>query len=296
MPNKPPIREAVAELHPLPLFLYFTVILLQSAIGMHPFYLAVSLLGAALYNAVAQKGKNLLKDLGFYLPLWALIALTNPLFSHKGVTPLFFLNDNPVTREAIFYGIGLGAMVVSLLLWGRALTRTLTEDKVFWLFGNTFPRVGSLLSNALRTVPKLKERWKSIREAQKALGEEGSGGIASRVRADAKAFEALIGRTLEDAAESGEYLSARGFGRRKRTSFSAFRFTRRDAVLTVLILLSEGLTVAFYPTFHYYPRFENPLPVDGEILSAVSFAFLCLVPTIIAVSEEIQWKFCRSKI
>ena len=49
--------------------------------------------------------KAILSDMGFYLPLFLLVAVTNPLFSHNGVTPLFFMNGNPVTLEAVVYGV-----------------------------------------------------------------------------------------------------------------------------------------------------------------------------------------------
>lgn len=44
--------------------------------------------------------------IAFYVSMFLLVAVTNPLFSHNGVTPLFYLNGNPVTLEAFVYGAG----------------------------------------------------------------------------------------------------------------------------------------------------------------------------------------------
>ena len=66
----------------------------------HPFVLFVyflALLGGAAFSVITTKKGERRGDFAFYLFMFFLVAVTNPLFSHNGVTPLFFLNGNPVT-------------------------------------------------------------------------------------------------------------------------------------------------------------------------------------------------------
>lgn len=90
--------------------------------------------------AYAREEKAILSDMGFYLPLFLLVAVTNPLFSHNGVTPLFFMNGNPVTLEAVVYGVFISVMVVGVLFWCKCYNEIMTEDKFLYLFGRIIPK------------------------------------------------------------------------------------------------------------------------------------------------------------
>ncbi len=56
----------------------------------NPVIQLTALLGWITLSAHAARKKAILSDMGFYLPPSACVAVTNPLFSHNGVTPLFF--------------------------------------------------------------------------------------------------------------------------------------------------------------------------------------------------------------
>lgn len=120
--------------------------------------------------AYAREEKAILSDMGFYLPLFLLVAVTNPLFSHNGVTPLFFMNGNPVTLEAVVYGVFISVMVVGVLFWCKCYNEIMTEDKFLYLFGRIIPKMSLVLSMALRFVPMFKRQMKNVSRAQKAMG------------------------------------------------------------------------------------------------------------------------------
>ena len=98
-------RCASDGFHPVPAFIYLAWMILLSAFSRDPVITALSLFGAALFCSRLQSARESLSDLGFYSALFIIFAAANPLFSHNGVTPLFFLNDNPVTLEAVLYGV-----------------------------------------------------------------------------------------------------------------------------------------------------------------------------------------------
>lgn len=88
--------------------------------------------------------------------MFLLVAVTNPLFSHNGVTPLFYLNGNPVTLEAFVYGAAIAVMVVGVMLWCRCYSAVMTSDKFLYLFGRAIPKLALVLSMALRFIPMFK--------------------------------------------------------------------------------------------------------------------------------------------
>lgn len=81
------------------------------------------------------------------------MSLANPLFIHNGETVLFFMNDNPITLEAIIYGGVSSLMIVGVLLWCRCYGAILTTDKFLYLFGRLIPKLGLILSMAFRFIP-----------------------------------------------------------------------------------------------------------------------------------------------
>ena len=51
-----------------------------------------------------------------------LMAFANPLLVHNGETVLFFMNDNPVTLEAMIYGGMSSLMIVGDSAYGAVAT------------------------------------------------------------------------------------------------------------------------------------------------------------------------------
>lgn len=103
--------------NPLAQLIYFVSVLLVSMFTWNYISLLLSLFGAAAYSVLQKGFKLFLKSFFGYVLIFLLVTITNPLFSHKGVTPLIFINDIPITLEAIVYGAVLGLMLLSVILW-----------------------------------------------------------------------------------------------------------------------------------------------------------------------------------
>ena len=84
---------------------------------LHPIFLAITIAGSFTYS-VSLNGMKGLRQIAIYLvPMMILATLINPLFNHRGVTILGYLNNNPITLESIYYGIAVGIMFGSVILW-----------------------------------------------------------------------------------------------------------------------------------------------------------------------------------
>src|SRR5699024_973800 len=191
--------SAFESYHPIVLFVFFASCIFFTMFLMHPLYLVISLFSSILLLSNLIGLRDTMKTLLYTLPIFLLIAISNPIFSHKGVTPLFYVNYNPITLESIFYGLAMATMIVSVMFWFRCYNLVMTSDKFICLFGNFIPTLALIISIALRLIPKLKNQIKEISNSQKTLGMYiDNGNIFERIKSGFRILSILITWALEN--------------------------------------------------------------------------------------------------
>ena len=281
------------NLHPITLICYFLSILTISMFSFNPVFVISGLFGAILYLLMINNKASIKTFVG-YLFLFIIIAITNPLFSHNGATPLFFINDSRITLEALLYGVFLSTMIIEVMLWFRCFNLTFDNEKLMYFFGKTFPKLGLIISMALHYIPNLISEYKSILSIQKTFG--GKKGIGIYI----KSFSAVITQSLENSIEKSNSMSARGYGKSKRTYYSNFKFTKYDLlylVITVVLFIMSATSIILNTAyFNFYPTIEMNSITLTSTLSYIAFLLLSLLPFVFQVKEEIKWKYLVSKI
>ncbi len=267
---------------------------------LNPFILCLSLLGSLLLFIMLTSMRTFWKEVRFYLFVFILIAITNPLFVHKGETILFFLNDQPITFEAIIYGIFIAMMLVAVIFWSKAYSIIMTSDKFVYLFGKTIPKLSLVISMALRFIPNCKQQIKKVHQTQKTLGLYTSDSITDRIISGIRTFNSMIMWSLENAIEQADAMKAKGYGLKGRTNFSLFRWQTRDTVTIVTILClfisimvvngMGGYQFSFYPTLSEWRLSQSEL---GKMCIVL---LLVLLPTFMEIKENLQWKYAKLKI
>ena len=287
-----------SALHPATVAIYLIGQIVLGMFVMHPIFVTVSLFFSSLLCFVTC-GKSFVKELRAYLIFYLIVAVSNPLFSHNGGTPLFFLNGKPITYEATVYGIVSSGMFLSVLLWCRVWSAVMTEEKLVYLIGKKMPKLGLVLSVSLRMIPRFRQKWKELREVQTTFSGEEKG-FVDRIKNALTLFSALITHAMESSIETGMSMSARGFGLKGRTSMALYKFRLRDVLflLTNLALLSAivvGIALG-YVQFDYYP-FLSPV-VRGRQATGVFclFAVQSALLLLLEIKEEVVWVYSRSKI
>lgn len=292
--------NAFSKVHPLVLMTYFAAVMSIGMFVTNPVIELISLAGSILFCSMLTGAGEKKSDFKFYLPLMFLIAITNPLFSHNGITSLFFINDNPVTVEAIVYGCYIAVMIASVMLWCKAYSFVMTSDKFVYLFGRILPQLSLVLSMALRYVPMLKRQAQKVIRTQKAMGLYTSESLFDRIRSGITVISVLIGWSLENAVETGKAMKARGYGLKGHTNYSNFRFVKSDFILLAACLLMWGITIAGTASgkldFYYYPEITEIPSGIYSIICYMAYGCLSLLPFILEAEEMIRWKYYRSKI
>lgn len=292
--------KSFSSFHPIILFLYYICVLFITMLTMNPIILLFSILGSLLFFMAMLPLKIVLKELGFYSLLFLLIAVTNPIFSHNGETILFFLNDHPVTYEAIMYGVAIASMLIAVIFWSKSYNEVMTSDKFIYLFGKLIPKLSLVLSMALRFIPLFRSQIAKVHRAQRTLGLYTSDSFVDKLLSSIRVFNSILTWSLENAIQQSDSMKARGYGLKGRTSFSLFKMHARDIVMLVMILCLSGIIFVGLATekfsFYYYPVI-TPLSIKGfPVMQYMIVFFFMVVPFIVEVKEQLQWKLLKLKM
>ena len=296
------MKDSFYHYHPTVNLLYFTLVITFSMLLTHPMAQIIALVCAITYAISIEGKKGVMFLLKFCLPMVLLTAFINPAFSHEGVTILYyFSNGNPLTLESILYGVGAGAMLVTVVLWFSSFSRVMTSDKFIYLFGKIIPALSLVLSMSLRFVPKFKKQTEIVVEAQRCIGRDiSTGTLWERFKTAVLILSIMITWALENAIETADSMKSRGYGLRGRTAFSIYRMDDRDKYTLLWLgfcglFLTVGVMLSAFG-FRYFPSIRYAAFDMTTIPFYTVYLGLCITPVVLNLTEERKWKIIYSKI
>ncbi len=275
------------SLHPLTIFVY-TVAVTSCACSFSDPLTVASALIFGIAAAALIGGRGFVPALTVALGA----ALAVPLFVHRGETVLFFINNRPITLEALLCGIDSGALLGAVMLWFSAYNAVMDTERNFYIFSRFTPRFGLMLSMALRFAPLFAHTYREISLTQRAMGLYSSPALSDRIGARLCALSATVTNVFENSVTTAASMKARGYGKGKRTAYTFFRFKAADAAL--LCIAAAGITVFVSFSrelgFWFYPKMPHlrllPIP-------RLAYLGLCAIPVIAEITEKIRWKYLR---
>lgn len=288
---------SISNINPMAAAVYFLAAAGISMFSMNPVILILSFSGAMTLFFI-RKGTADMKSHLYYLLLFAAMAVINPFVNHNGATVLFVMNDNPVTLEALIYGLAAAGMIISVLYWFRSFTDIMTDDKLLYIFGGLSPKLALILSMALRFVPLFTKQLHKTEQAQKATGLYKNDNIADTFKGKTGIFSIIVTWGLENGIITADSMTARGYGCGKRTRFSLFRWRKWDILFLILtaLLFSLSLWGIGAVEFSYYPEIVMTKTDLRGITGFVSCGALVFLPAILEIKEALRWKYLKSKI
>ncbi|MBO5037506.1 MAG: energy-coupling factor transporter transmembrane protein EcfT [Clostridia bacterium] len=285
--------------NPIAVFIYYAAVVSVGMFCMNPWIIGFSLVGALVTFFIRNKLSGAKSHL-FFLLMFAVMVIINPLFNHNGVTVLLVINDNPITLEAIIYGIASGAMIIGIIYWFRSFSQIMTSDKLLYLLGSISPKFALILSMTLRYIPLFEKQTQKVVHAQQALGLYRDDDFLSKIRGGIRVFSVMVTWVLENGVITSDSMTARGYGITKRTHFSIFKFRRHDIILTVTTVILFAVMLPTLITgainFEYYPKIVGEETTVFSVLAYISYGILAFLPTITEAEEKIRWKYLKSKI
>ena len=294
-------RDAFSTLHPAVNLAFFLAVTLVTAFVLHPVITGISLFCAIVYSIWLKGGKALRFILIFVLPFLIIVAALNPLFNHAGTKVLFYLkNGNAVTLEAVLYGLVSGCMFAALIIWCSCIDRVMSADKYTYLFGAAIPTLSLVFSMVLRFVPRLFRRIREVSEAQRSIAPEMGKSPVKAVKHGISVLSMTVSWALESAVNASDSMHSRGYGLPGRTSFSIYRFEKRDAAVSAVLLISFALSVIAMATkhisFRFYPSIKYGRADALFYIGCAAFFIMCAAPILLDLKEELEWRIIRSRI
>lgn len=295
-------RNAFSDMHPAVNLLYFAGTIVLGAVVMHPVFTAIlALSGAVLGFRIA--GKRIIAPSLTALCVFFLSALINPIFSHRGVTVLFYgFGGNPITLESMLYGAQSGAMFGGMLIMFANLCFVMTDDKVTYLFGRTLPSFSLVVTMTLRLVKLYAKRFADTVRAQRVFysDSDGKSGAKEKMLHALRSVSAVTGVAIESSLETANSMRARGFGTARRTFADERKFTVRDIAAMVVLALSLAAVIVGLASdaagASYYPYIKIDLNSAKTVTVCILYAVYAFVPSAAILAEDIKWKRIESKI
>ncbi|MDD7511949.1 MAG: energy-coupling factor transporter transmembrane component T [Peptostreptococcaceae bacterium] len=294
-------RDAFSGYNPYVNFIFYIGVLGFSMILKHPIVLLTGFICAAAYGGYLRRRRILRTLFCFIFPMMLIGSLLNPLFNHRGQTILFYLRGNPMTLEAMLFGVAAAFMVGTVILWFYTFNDVMTSDKLMHVFGRIIPGLNLLFSMVLRFIPRFNKQIGVISNAQKCIGRDVSNGSRmDRARHGMKIISVMTTWGLENAVDLGDSMKSRGFGLRGRTSFFKYRFDSRDSRLTLFmvtmaIIITYGI-VTGDANLEYYPKFIFPPFTLRSIVTFIAYFLFSSIPLAVDFQEDLKWKRLKSRI
>jgi energy-coupling factor transport system permease protein len=261
----------------------FAAIIGITMFAVHPVYAAISLAGALLFSFVARGLTPTLAGLRWELPLAALVALVNPLFSASGSTLIVRWGPVSIHLESLAFGATMGVLMVAVIVWFEDAAAVLTQDRLLSLCGRHARTIPLVTSIAAQLAGQLVARSRTVRAVSAACtaaggGSDDGGGHDERAGL-VRTTTMLLDWSLAESLGRSDAMRARGWeSGHVRTSYRLERFRGSDAVcagaLSALFALSATLAWVACSRWGFFPT----MPRLSFWWGYVPFALLVLVP------------------
>lgn len=285
-------------LHPAVCFLYYLGVFSLSMVFNHPFFLLAAFVSVLLLNYFHDRAKEMRKGMGFYIFIALAIFIINPLFSHRGSTIIFYLFDQPMTLESMMFGFLMMLSIMTILIAFVSFNFIISEDKFIYLFSSFAPKTALLIMMAFRFVPLLKRRLIEITNVQKTRGiSMMSGTVKQRAKAGMSLIHILMTWSLEEALQTADSMTARGYGLGSRSSFFTYRFYKEDiffmAWFSVLFIALLVFGLLGMGKLEIYPHLESLKLTIGESNLFGLFLLFLFTPHFIEGREYFRWRLLK---
>ncbi len=295
------MKRGFSSFHPLNNFLFFAGALGFTMMLSHPLFSLGSLLLALLEFLYLQRGKSK-NILLWYGVMFLMVLIFNALLNPLGETVLvYWLNQRPITLEAMIYGAVVGMNFAAVMLWFSCYNSIMTTDKFTYLFGRFAPSITLVLTMILRLIPLLQKKTHSIVNARNCIGKSAKGDSAKdALHSGTEVLSILTSCALEDALLTADSMRSRGYVDRTHSSYQVYGWTRRDRALFISYLVAMAITlcgiVKGAASAEYFPQICFTEQDLLTITTLIAYSIFLSIPILIDLWEEFTWHILKSKI
>lgn len=284
--------------HPYVAFAYYVCVGILLMIYNHPLFLITAIALLIFVNISHDRGQALKKWALPLIIMGTIFALLNPLLVSRGTHILFYLGNRQITLEAIVFGVVMAFMLVAILILFVSFNIILNGNKFLFVFSKILPRSAFLIMLTIRFVPLLKGRFEEISSVQRMRGMTMmTGTIRERARNGMNMIQTLLTWSLEEAIQTADSMTARGYGSDKKSSYESYKMEKRDWIwLAILVLLFIGSVLGSllgYGQILIYPELGTLQFYMIDYVLYFSMIVIVSFPLVVEGIEYAQWKFFK---
>ncbi|MCP8970710.1 energy-coupling factor transporter transmembrane component T [Ectobacillus ponti] len=289
------MKTAFSFVHPAVSFFYYIGAAVLAMTLLHPVFLGLGTLLLLLLNRLQGNAGVSGRMLRASFMVALFIVIINPLFTHRGRTIVWYLFQNPVTMEAIIYGLTMACSFLLLAAVFISYQQTISSHQFLYLFARFSPKAALLTMIAIRFVPLLLQRLSHIALVQQTKGVQMEhGSVRLRIRHGMQILSVLLVCSLEEALQTADSMQARGFGAVKRSTYVAYRMTGRDwLILSCLLVLFAACAAGAaggLGILAIYPKLQSVWPRPAEWPVVAAFMLYMSIPILIEGREWVWWR------
>lgn len=286
--------------HPVTALIFFICAVILTICCNHPVFLIASFIVSFLFLVLATHIKYVIKNLLFALPLLLFMGIVNALFNHRGSTALLYINNQPVTLEAICYGFFTGLFIITLIFWFKSMGAVIDSYRFLYLFGHIMPTLALMASMIVRFIPYFRRKLDEIQNTSHALGvSTADGKMTGKLKSGNRILSILVSVSLENSIDTADSMRARGYNLKNKTHYHKYKFSWKDSFLLCIIFIAicGFLTVYFDGlfSFSYYP-YLSKITFDHTLMIVLAcYGSFLGIPVIYHGLEALKWHLLISK-
>lgn len=219
----------------------------------------------------------------YFFPFAVVTIIINFLFVSRGSIILFTFFNRDFTLEALVYALIFSIKLLLIIYEFFIIEIIVDSDGAVSYFSSILPKSTLLLMVAFKLFPTLKKRMASLKQVYSLRGVNfDKKSIKEQVKSYSPILAILLETSMEGAFDIGEAAYVRGFLSGKRTVYERQKFSKRDYVLVlhmlVLMLVFAFVKIKNLDSFDIYNAFSLRLIVNyGVIIQIAAILALILV-------------------
>lgn len=273
--------------HPAVVFLYFAGLFTCAFLFTNPLFLTAVMVcsfGLALYYNGYKASRGTFRAALFFA---ALMLVLNPLTSHRGAHILFYLRGNPITLEAIAYGVYNFMLIATLLVTFLSFNRLIDSERFLFLFARLVPKTAFITNMTIRYIWLYRARAGELYEVRKTRESTGQKeGKIPRLKKAGVLLSALVSWSLEEGMKIAQVLKSKEYGRQRRSNYILYKFTPADGLCLGAVAGLSGILVAAGSSglgkYAIYPRLK---PIEMPAVEWLAYTALVLYLSIPFIME-----------
>lgn len=292
------MTRGIHSYHPFVSFLYYVGATALVMLYKHPVFLLVGALLLILFNFQLDRGKTLRSWLIMLLILSCFFLIVNPFVNHRGTHILFYFYNNPIMLEAIYGGMISALSIFTIMVLFTSYNLVITADKFLYLFSRWLPQWALLVMLSMRFVPLLRRRLREIETVQKGKGLSViEGKVKDRVKNGINFVQILLTWSLEEAIQTADSMAARGYGLKKRSKYTPYKWQMKDWLAIFLMIIIGAIGIVGWwlgdGVLSIYPILETMAIQGREWFYLMIYTFFIGAPVMIEGREGLRWHFWK---